>query len=175
MSFFFSPPHTHHTRSFATESRFIELKIHRAGTFDFEFDCTVLNKKETYDVNVSFVCVVCVCVCVCVKNCSSLVFIWFTFMSCTPLSHFPHFFPFPLQGSFIIAPELLLCGQSIPLQALSVQTILVPALGPIDEWKPRLRVAAESGYNAVHFSPVQVRECINEKPMNIFICVCVCA
>ena len=38
---------------------------------------------------------------------------------------------------------------------LCQQTVLSKLLGPFDEWRGRLQVARQSGYNMLHFTPLQ--------------------
>lgn len=46
-------------------------------------------------------------------------------------------------------------GQPLPLDAVSMQTVLAKNLGPVEEWEARLKVSAESGFNFLHFTPLQ--------------------
>ena len=58
-------------------------------------------------------------------------------------------------SNFLVDPKLCLnTGEFIDLDCLQIQTFLSKLLGPLDEWKSRLEVAAHSGYNMIHFTPV---------------------
>ena len=48
-------------------------------------------------------------------------------------------------------PELV-----YPLDSIICQTVLSKLLGPLPTWKDKLEVAYRSGYNMVHFTPIQV-------------------
>ena len=43
----------------------------------------------------------------------------------------------------------------LPLDAVQVHTVLPKLLGRFSEWKDRLRVSYVSGYNMLHFTPLQ--------------------
>lgn len=47
-------------------------------------------------------------------------------------------------------------GKDIPLESLQAVSVLAKCLGPFSTWKSKLQVAKESGYNMVHFTPIQV-------------------
>lgn len=58
----------------------------------------------------------------------------------------------------VIAPQLTLDGQRIPLEALSVFTVLSKSMGKYPhDWEPHMRSISERGYNMVHFPPLQTR------------------
>ena len=61
------------------------------------------------------------------------------------------------HGYFMVEPRLGY-GDDDPLQLDSIQcqSVLTKNLGTFDSWEDRLRVAPESGYNMVHFTPLQV-------------------
>lgn len=53
------------------------------------------------------------------------------------------------SGFFVVDPDL---GYSP--DGISCQTYITKLLGPLTEWKQRLQVAKEAGYNMVHFTPI---------------------
>ncbi|PKS06288.1 hypothetical protein jhhlp_007036 [Lomentospora prolificans] len=58
----------------------------------------------------------------------------------------------------VFAPELTLDGRRLPLDALSIFTVLSKSMGKYpDDWEPHLRSISERGYNMVHFPPLQTR------------------
>lgn len=62
------------------------------------------------------------------------------------------------SGWFHVAPTLRVGAggrDCVPLDGLMCQTVLAKCLGPLPRWEAALRVARESGYNMLHFTPVQ--------------------
>jgi len=61
-----------------------------------------------------------------------------------------------------VAPRLSLDGRPLPLQALSIFSVISKFMGkyPTD-WEKHLRGISERGYNMIHFTPLQVRGASN--------------
>ncbi|XP_048458318.1 glycogen debranching enzyme isoform X1 [Rhincodon typus] len=63
-----------------------------------------------------------------------------------------------IGAGFIIVDPILRVGhdnQVLPLDCICLQTFLSKCLGPLDEWEARLNVARQTGYNMIHFTPLQ--------------------
>lgn len=54
------------------------------------------------------------------------------------------------SGFFVVAPTLM-----YHLNSLCCQTYITKLLGPLSEWKEKLQVAKQTGYNMLHFTPIQ--------------------
>lgn len=54
------------------------------------------------------------------------------------------------SGYFVVDPNL-----SYSLDSLTCQTYISKLLGPLSEWKQRLQMAVECGYNMIHLTPIQ--------------------
>lgn len=63
-----------------------------------------------------------------------------------------------IGGGYIVVDPVLRVGADdhiLPLDCITIQTYLSKCLGHLDDWPDRLRVAKESGYNMIHFTPLQ--------------------
>jgi hypothetical protein len=63
-----------------------------------------------------------------------------------------------VRGDFIVDP-LFTLGKSderLPMDCIRCVTVLPKSLGLLPDWEGRLRVLKETGYNMIHFTPVQV-------------------
>ena len=52
----------------------------------------------------------------------------------------------------MVDPQLM-----YPMDSIVCQTVLSKLLGPLPTWKDKLEVAYRSGYNMIHFTPIQVK------------------
>lgn len=57
----------------------------------------------------------------------------------------------------IVAPRIVINRKLMPVESLSMQTVMSRCVGTLDTWTERLRrPASDLNYNVIHFTPVQV-------------------
>lgn len=121
-----------------------EIEVNRAGTFYFYF-----NYEDEYDW-------------ACCSGLSSQNLI-LLFYSSNEDKH---------QGSLYVQvePKIRVGAQKtakvLPLDSIRCQTVLAKLLGPLSTWEKKLIVAKNSGYNLIHFTPIQVPFDYNPVPIN---------
>ncbi|CAF1175151.1 unnamed protein product, partial [Adineta ricciae] len=71
------------------------------------------------------------------------------------------------QGYFHICPQLIVSTEILNENSLTCQTILSKCLGRYCEWMSRLEVSYHSGYNLIHFTPIQILSKISNSSYSI--------
>jgi glycogen debranching enzyme len=71
------------------------------------------------------------------------------------------------HGSFVVDPRLYSHKQLLPLNGICILTLIPKWLPHISRWEPFFKLFAETGYNMVHFAPLNQRG-ISNSPYAIF-------
>ncbi|KAG2220263.1 hypothetical protein INT45_009878, partial [Circinella minor] len=58
------------------------------------------------------------------------------------------------SGYFVVEPRLY---NHLPLDAVMIQSIVPKWMGPLSQWQPHIDLIKKSGYNMIHFAPMQQR------------------
>ncbi|KAJ1663511.1 bifunctional 4-alpha-glucanotransferase/amylo-alpha-1,6-glucosidase [Coemansia sp. RSA 1813] len=58
---------------------------------------------------------------------------------------------------FLVDPQLTLAGQHLPLDGIVLQSVSPKWLGLMNSWSPHLAASHKTGYNMLHFIPMQQR------------------
>ncbi|KAJ2585082.1 bifunctional 4-alpha-glucanotransferase/amylo-alpha-1,6-glucosidase, partial [Coemansia sp. RSA 1804] len=58
---------------------------------------------------------------------------------------------------FLVDPQLMLAGQYLPLDGIVLQSVNPKWMGPMNAWSPHFASSHKTGYNMIHFIPMQQR------------------
>lgn len=89
-----------------------------------------------------------------------------------------HYWSRSESGYFVVDPQLTLTktetagvlgkpSTSLPLEGLVIESVVPKWMGKLSEWTPHLETISKSGYNMIHFVPLQYRG-ISNSPYSIF-------
>ncbi|KAI9263123.1 glucanotransferase domain of glycogen debranching enzyme-domain-containing protein [Phascolomyces articulosus] len=57
-------------------------------------------------------------------------------------------------GYFVVEPRLY---NDLPLDAVMIESVIPKWMGPLSQWQPHIDLIKQSGYNMIHFAPMQQR------------------
>ncbi|KAI9310296.1 glucanotransferase domain of glycogen debranching enzyme-domain-containing protein [Dichotomocladium elegans] len=60
-------------------------------------------------------------------------------------------------GHFVVEPRLYHNGSQLPLDAVMIESLIPKWMGPLSNWQPHIDLVRKTGYNMIHFAPMQQR------------------
>lgn len=61
------------------------------------------------------------------------------------------------KGYIVVEPCLYQAGVQLPLDAVVIQSMISKWMGPLESWEPHIELVKHTGYNMIHFAPMQQR------------------